>query len=138
MSLNQFALARGRAAAESRMTSRCTIRRKTSATTTDPDGFQIPVWEDVHVDLMCWVDREGAGSTAPVNINVGGGVEFSRARRVLKIPHDATQSSDNNVAKVSGGACDGKFFRLTEVTFADQKKQQEIPIIEIERPEGWV
>lgn len=122
--------------AESRMTSRLLLRRKTS-TTVIVDGKDIAVWEDIYLDLPCWVDWEATGATSGVNINVGAGVTVTRARRVLKIPHYATACRDHDVAKISGGALDGKFFRLTEVTFADQKKQQEIPIIEAPTPEGW-
>lgn len=122
--------------AESRMTSRLLLRRKTGATVI-VDGKDVANWSDVYVDLPCWVDWEGSQSRSGVNINVGAGVEITRSRRVLKIPHHATNGRNHDVGMVSGGALDGKFFRLTEVTFADQKKQQEIPIIECPRPEGW-
>ena len=123
--------------AESRMTSRLLLRRKTTETVINAEGLDVAVWEDIYVDLPCWVDWEASGSNSGVNINVGAGVQVTRARRVLKVPHTATLGKDHDVARISGGALDGKFFRLTEVTFADQKKQQEIPIIECSRPEGW-
>lgn len=130
------ALSMLRAEAEARMLSRATIRRKTDQKTTDADGFEVPVWEDVYVDLPCWVDWESTGR-AGVNVNVGAEVQVNRARRVIKAPHHATSARDNDVAKISGGACDGRFLQLTEVMFADQKKQQELPVIEIDEPEGW-
>lgn len=128
-------LAAGRRAAEARMTSRCTIRRK-AGTSTDPDtGFTVPLWEDVYVDLPCLVDWQS--TSAHIDINVGGTVEMTRARRVLKVRHDATAARNHDVAEIKGGACDGVFFTMTNVVFADQKKQQEIPIVETSRPEGW-
>lgn len=122
--------------AESRMTSRLLLRRKTGATVI-VDGNDVYEWADVYVDLPCWIDWEASGPNSGLNINVGAGVTVTRARRVLKIPHHATAGRDHDVARISGGALDGKFFRLTEVTFADHKKQQEIAIIEAPRPEGW-
>ena len=133
----QAALTRARAAARARMTSTCTIRRKTGEKTTDGEGFEVDVWADVYVGWPCWVDWQGAESGVPVNINVGAGVEVTRARRVLKIPHDSRLVRDHDVAELTGGACDGDFFDLADVKFADQKKQQEIPITEIDRPGGW-
>ncbi|HEY9353403.1 MAG TPA: DUF6093 family protein [Nocardioides sp.] len=122
--------------AESRMTSRLLLRRKTGATVI-VDGKDVAELSDVYVDLPCWVDWEASGPNSGVNVNVGAGVTVTRSRRVLKIPHHATACRDHDIARISGGALDGKFFRLTEVTFADHKKQQEIPIIESPRPEGW-
>lgn len=124
--------------AESRMTVSCTVRRKTTEMTPGPDGFDVPVWDTVYADLKCWVDRQSSQSGPPLNINIGAGVEVTRARRVLKVPHYATDTLDHDVARINGGACDGIFFDIEDVTDADQKKQQELPVIEIGRPEGWV
>ncbi|MGH3997487.1 MAG: DUF6093 family protein, partial [Pseudonocardiaceae bacterium] len=46
-------LARGRTAAEARMTSRCTIRRMTGNMVIDEDNQQVPEWEVIHSDLPC-------------------------------------------------------------------------------------
>lgn len=128
--------ARGRAAAEARMTSRCTIRRKTDQTTV-VDGFEVPVWEDVYVDLPCRIDWQDAGAGGYLAANVGGEVEVTRSRRVLKVPHHARDARDHDATEVTGGDCDGLFFTLPKVAFADQKKQQELPAVEIPRPDGW-
>lgn len=134
----QGALTRGRAAAAELMTAHCTIRRKTTATTTDPvTGFKVPVWQDVYVDLPCRVDWQDAGAGGYLTSSVAGEVEVTRSRRVLKVPHNARDAKDHDVTEVTGGDCDGLFFAIPKVAFADQKKQQEIPIVETQRPEGW-
>lgn len=135
----QGALTRGRAAAVARMTSTCTIRRKTAATTIDPvTGFKVPVWVDVYVDLPCRIDWQDAGAGGYLSASIGGEVEVTRSRRVLKAPHDTRDARDHDVAKITSGDCDGLFFAMPKVAFADQKKQQEIPITETQRPDGWI
>ncbi|HEY9353793.1 MAG TPA: DUF6093 family protein [Nocardioides sp.] len=132
------ALSRGRAAAEARMPSTCTIRRKTTATTTDPTtGFKVPVWQDVYTGLPCRVDWQDAGAGGYISPSIGGEVEVTRSRRVLKVPHHARNAKDHDVAEITGGDVDGLFFTMPKVAFADQKKQQELPVVETQRPEGW-
>lgn len=125
-----------RAEAEARMTSSCAIRHKTDQTTV-VDGVEVHVWEDVYVDLPCRVDWQDAGAGGYLTASVGGEVEVTRSRRVLKVPHYARDAKDHAVAEITGGDCDGMFFTMPKVAFADQKKQQEIPIVETQRPEGW-
>ena len=128
MSLDS-ALAAARRAAESRMTSRATARREGEPVTVD--GLEVPGWADV-ADFPCVVS--GGNATRTVTI---GQTEMQVAARVLKAPHDTTGLRDGDVVQIQGGACDGRFFRIVEATLADQKKQQELPIVEVQQPEGW-
>lgn len=123
------ALASARRAAESRMTARGLVKREGEPVTVD--GLQVPGWADV-ADVRCWID--GGTGTRTVTI---GQTEMQVASRVLKAPHDTTGLRDGDVVEIQGGACDGRFFRIVEATIADQKKQQELPIVEIQQPEGW-
>ncbi len=118
------------------MTSRATVRRS-GAMVPDPNDpeAEIPGWTPVDADVPCWVDKEGP--TAGTRSVSSGGVDVQVATRILKIPHDRTGWLDGDVVLISGGACDGRFFRIVEATFADQKKQQELTVTEISRPEGW-
>lgn len=115
------------------MTARGLVKREGEPTTVG--GLEVPGWVSVLTDVPCWVDSSGTSSgTRTVTI---GQTEMQVASRVLKIPHDTTGFRDGDVVEISGGACDGRFFRIVEATIADQKKQQEIPVVEIQQPEGW-
>ena len=124
------ALIPARRAAESRMTARALVKREGEPVTVD--GLEVPGWDVQHAALPCWVD--GSNATRTVTI---GQTEMQVASRVLKCPHDTTGLRDGDVVQIVGGACDGRFFRIVEATVADQKKQQELPIVEIQQPEGW-
>ncbi|MDR7253711.1 peptidoglycan hydrolase-like protein with peptidoglycan-binding domain [Nocardioides sp. BE266] len=95
------------------------------------DGLEVPGWQQV-ASIPCWVD--GGNTTRTVTV---GQTEVQVATRVLKVPHDTTGLRDGDIVAVVGGACDGRFFRIVEATIADQKKQQEIPVSEVQKPEGW-
>lgn len=114
------------------MTATALVKRP-GGKTTGPDGFEVDGWTEVYAGLPCWVDNGGTG-TRTVSV---GDVEVQTAVRVLKVPHDATSLRDGDVAQIVGGACGGRFFRVVEATFADQKKQQELPVVEVQAPEGW-
>lgn len=114
------------------MTARGIVRREGEPVTVD--GLEVPGWTAVAA-FPCWVDASGTSSgTRTVTI---GQTEVQVASRVLKAPHDTTGLRDGDVVEIQGGACDGRFFRIVEATIADQKKQQELPIVEIQQPEGW-
>lgn len=115
------------------MTARGLVKREGEPTTVD--GLEVPGWTAVLSDVPCWVDASGTSSgTRTVTI---GQTEMQVASRVLKVPHDTTGLRDGDVVEIQGGASDGRFFRIVEATIADQKKQQEIPVVEIQEPEGW-
>lgn len=96
------------------------------------DGLETPGWATVNAALPCWIDS-GTG-TRTVTI---GQTEMQVASRVLKVPASTTGLRDGDIVAIQGGACDGRFFRIVEATIADQKKQQELPIVEVQQPEGW-
>lgn len=124
----------GRRAAQARMTSRATVKRE-GGPPVIVDGLEVPGWTILLSMLPCWVDNNGPSSgTRAVTV---GQTEVQVASRVLKTPHDTTGLRDGDVVQIQGGACDGRFFRIVEATIADQKKQQELPIVEVQQPEGW-
>lgn len=114
------------------MTSMATVKREGEPVTVD--GLQVPGWVVV-ASVRCWVDNNGPSSGTRTVTR--GSVEVQVATRVLKVPHDTTGLRDGDVVAVSGGACDGRFFQIVEATVADQKKQQELPVVEVQQPEGW-
>lgn len=133
MSLDS-ALMAGRRAAESRMTSTATIWREDPANPVVVNGLETPGWVAFLITVPCWVDNSGPSSGTRTITR--GSVEVQVATRVLKVPHDTTGLRDGDVAEIRGGACDGRFFEVVEATVADQKKQQELPVVEIQKPEG--
>lgn len=100
------------------------------------DGLETEGWETIYPDLPCWVDHSGPSSGTRTITR--GSVEVQVATRVLKVPHDASGLQDGDVLEILGGACAGRFFQIIEATVADQKKQQELPVVEVQRPGGWV
>lgn len=121
-----------RAHAQSRMTSTAMVYREGEPVTVD--GLQVTGWDVLHAALPCWMDNAGVSSgTRTLTV---GQTEVQVATRVWKIPHDTTGLRDGDVIAMTSGACAGRYFRLIEATVADQKKQQELPVIEIQKPEG--
>lgn len=116
------------------MTSTAVVRRP-GGKTTDANGFEVDGWATVYVNVPCWVDN--AGPSAGTRTSKIGDIEVQLATRVLKVPHDTTDLRDGDLAQIIGGACDGRFFRIIEATAADQKKQQELPVVETTEPSGW-
>lgn len=127
------ALAAARRAAESRMTSTVTFYRLDPANPVVVDGLEVDGYTVV-ATVRGWVDNTGTSSGTRTITR--GSVEVQVATRVLKVPHDTTGLRDGDVAAISGGACDGRYFQVIEATIADQKKQQELPVAEIQKPEG--
>lgn len=130
------ALVRGRRAAASRMTSRCTVRRKTGATTTNAAGLAVPVWEDVHADLPVRVAGTSGGAS-PSTTQTLGPTEVQASRRELHFPHDTTGLKDNDLVEVTSGDCAGLVFRVIEADWADQATARRIAVEATPAPTEW-
>jgi hypothetical protein len=83
------------------MLSRATVRRKTGATTTDADGFEVPALVVAYTDRPC---RIAAWPAQPVAVEVA---ERRRRRgrrspRVAHLPHD-TDLADGDLIEVTAG-----------------------------------
>jgi hypothetical protein len=98
------------------MTSRCTVRRKTGATTTNAAGLAVPVWEDVYTSL-------------PVRV--------AGTSNELHFPHDTTGLVDNDLVEITSGDCAGLVFRLTEADFADQVTARRVAAVATTAPAEW-
>lgn len=112
------------------MTSRALVKRP-GGKTTDENGFEVDGWTTVYPELPCWIDNGGVRT-----VRVGD-VEMQLAAPKIKVPHDTNLLRDGDVTEISGGPCDGRFFRFVETTPMDQKKQQEFTVVETVRPGGW-
>jgi transcription antitermination factor NusG len=118
-----------RAEAEARMTSRCTVRRKTGATTV-VGGMKVPVWETVHTDLPL---RRTDPGTRGVEI---AGVRYPDATGRDDFPHD-TDLEDGDHIEVTSGEWAGTVERVIKATKADQATARRVPVVEVPRPSEW-
>lgn len=126
----------GREAAEARMTSRVTVRRKTGLTTQDEDtGEEVPEWAVVHTKLPFRLGGStGAGTTRRVTI---GAEEFQQALRTGHLPADTDDLLDADLLEVTAGENVGRVLRVVEATWQDQATARRVPVVEVDRPEEW-
>lgn len=120
-----------RAEALARMTSRVDVYRKTDETTTDADGYEVPVWEVVHYDLPF---RLVGGDTRAVTV---GGVTFQEATARGDLPWDTTDLADGDYLDVISGEWAESVFRVVEAVKGDQRTARRVPVAEVSRPEEW-
>jgi hypothetical protein len=124
------ALTPGRRAAESRMTSTATVRRK-SGTTTNADGFKVPAWVDVHTDLPFRLVPKGQHQ---VTI---GGVSFSAATARGDMPWDTADLADDDLIEITAGEWVGEVLRLIEAVKGDQQTARRVPVESVARLSEW-
>lgn len=130
-------LARGRAQAESRMTSRVKIRRESGRTTQDEgSGEEVPVWDVVHRNLPFRLGGSSQGGTGTRTVKIGDD-EFQQALRVAHVPACTEDLADGDYIEVTAGENVGRVLRIVEATWQDQATARRMPVIEVERPGGW-
>lgn len=128
------ALAAGRRAAESRMTSTAVVRRP-GGTTTDENGFEVDGWTDVYSGPF----RLGGSTSgpAPVRRVSVGEVELQLAARIAHFPASTTGLKDGDLIEVTGGENAGAVLRIVEASWQDQATALRVPVVEAQRPGGW-
>lgn len=131
------ALARGRARALARMTSRVTVWRKGALGAQDETtGLQGSAWSRVAVGVPFRLagSTSGAGATRTQTI---GGVEVQTALRRGDFPALFPGLRDGDHVEVTAGENAGKAFRLLEVDAQDQATALRVPLIAVDRPKEW-
>lgn len=118
-----------RAMAESRMTSRAAVMRKTWVT--GPDGYEVAEWAAVYVDVPFRL--KGKGSRL---VQVGG-VEFSQADAEGHLPWPSDLLADDDLVEVTAGEWAGTVWRVVEAVKGDQRTARRFPVVEVARPEEW-
>lgn len=118
------------------MASRVAVMRKTGDTTTDANGYEVPEWATVHVDLPF---RSGGSSTGDGGSRgvVVGGVTFEDATGIGHLPATTADLEDDDLIDVISGEWAGDVFRVIAAVRYDQKTARRLPIIEEPRPEEW-
>lgn len=121
--------------AESRMTARVAVMRKTGGKTV-VDGLEVPEWAAAHVDLPFRLagSSTGDGGTRTVTI---GGVPYQQATGVGHMPADTTDLEDSDLIDVSSGEWAGTVLRVVEATKKDQATARRVPVVEVPRPTEW-
>ena len=131
----QGALARGRAAAAQRMLSRCTVRRKTGATTV-VDGVKVPVWAVVHTDLPLRLEGKTDSASQSRRVETAG-VEYELALRTAHFPAASTNLIDGDLIDVTSGESAGLVLRIIEADRSDQTTARRVPVVATQRPSEW-
>ena len=114
------------------MPSRVDIYRKTDDTTTDENGWEIPVWEVVAYDVPF---RLVGGDTRKVTV---GGVDFQDATARGDFPWDTFDLADGDLVEVVEGEWADSVFRIVEAVKGDQRTARRVPVVEVPRPEEWL
>jgi hypothetical protein len=124
-----------RAAAEARMLSRATVRRKTGATTIGANGFEVAGWSIAYTDRPCRIAGMARSQSPSRKLNVGG-AEVQVSTRVAHLPH-GTVLRDGDLIEITTGELVGSVWRVVEADAADQQTARRVPVIATERPEEW-
>lgn len=124
-----------RAEAESRMTARVAVMRKTGDTTI-VDGLEVPEWATVYADLPFRLAGSSTGDGGTRSVTVGG-VEFQEATGVGNLPADTTDLADDDLIEVASGEWAGTVLRVVEASKKDQATARRFPVVEVQRPEEW-
>lgn len=113
------------------MTSRVVVMRKTGGTTPAAQGYEVPEWGAVHVDLPFRLVPRGSRTL------VVGGVEFENATARGDLPWDTTNLADDDFLEIVSGEWAGSVFRVVEAVKGDQRTARRVPVEEVPRPEEW-
>ncbi|AIY15841.1 DUF6093 family protein [Pimelobacter simplex] len=129
-------LARGRAMAEARMTSRCAVMRKTGYTEQDEEtGLEVPVWAAIHVDLPLRLAGVPRGAATHRTVNVGG-VDIEVPVRTANHPHDTADLHDGDLLDIYAGETP-VVCQILESTGQDQATARRMLVFVVDRPEEW-
>lgn len=121
--------------AESRMTSRATVKRPGGPPVV-VDGLEVDGWLTQHADLPGRIaaSRGGAGQSRKITV---GQTEVQVAVREWHCPASTSGLRDGDVIEVTAGENAGVFLRVVEGSWQDQATARRVPVVEIQQPEGW-
>lgn len=124
-----------RAEAEARMTSRCTIRRKTGNMVLDADNQQVPEWVVVYTDLPVRIAT--AQSAVRSRTQTPGDAEIERATPRADFAASTSNLADNDHVEITAGENTGRVYRIDESDWSDQATARRLPVMAVERPIEW-
>lgn len=117
------------------MTSRVNIWRRTGDTTV-VDGLEVDEWEPIYVDHP-FRSSGGSGDGGSRGVTIGG-VTFEDATGVGHMPADTIDLADDDLIEVISGEWLDDVFRIVAAVRYDQRTARRVPIVEAERPAGWL
>lgn len=118
------------------MTSRVAVMRKTGDTTTDENGYEVPEWAAVHVDVPFRLGATSTGDGGSRSVTVGG-VTFDEATAVGHFTAATADLADEDYIDIASGEWAGSVFRIVEAVKGDQRTARRVPTAETPRPEEW-
>lgn len=128
-------LARGRLAAEARMTSRVTVHRASDRAAQDEaTGRERLAWVTVASNIPFRLDGPSDGATRTVEV---AGVQYQQATATGHLPVSSVDLVDHDLLEVTVGEWSGTVWRVVEASRADQKTARRVPIAQESRPEEW-
>jgi hypothetical protein len=136
----QARLARGRAAAEARMLSRVTVRRRSTYSPQDEEtGLEGVVWTTTHSDLPCRMDQAGGASAVSGDSNRReiGGAHLELGTTTGQVPHDTADLRVGDLVLVTAGTWPGTVWRIADASVGDQQTARRIRLEETPRPSEW-
>lgn len=123
------ALARGRSAAESRMTDTCTTRRQTGTTYDDTTGTTVPTWTDGYAGACRVRQPATSGSRATV-----GEADVILQRPEIHLPMTAALLAPGDEITLTGSVSDplsvGRTFRVHAVPAHSQATARRYEVVE--------
>lgn len=129
------ALARGRRAAVSRMTSAATVWREDPANPTTVNGLETSAWAALYTALPGRLTGPSGGAAQSRRVTVGL-TEVQVAVREWHCPTSTTGLRDGDVIAVTAGEHTGIFLRVVEASGQDQATARRLPVVEIQKPGG--
>ena len=117
------------------MTSTVAIMRLTGDTTT-VNGYEVPEWAAVHVDLPFRLGSSSTGDGGSREVTIGG-TTFNQATAVGSFTWDTADLRDNDYIDITAGEWAGSVYSIVEAVKGDQKTARRVPVVEVPRPEEW-
>ncbi|MCL2611951.1 MAG: DUF6093 family protein [Nocardioidaceae bacterium] len=132
-------LGRFRALAESRMTSRCTIRRRTGQRVPGANGIETDSWTVLYTDLPVRIGSlsMSAGTATKIAGRSLDGTEVNHSRHQASLPVTTSDIADGDLIEITDGENAGMVLRITEADWQDQATARRVPVEAVERPRGW-
>lgn len=130
-------MAEHRADAESRMTSRALIGRRTGARATAPSGAIVDAYALVCPDPLPARLRGSRGGDSPSRTVSAGDAEVQVGTPELHLPRWVDDVQDGDVIHIVSGERTDSWWLVVEGDLADQQTATRLPVVATTKPEGW-
>lgn len=118
------------------MTSTAAVMRDTGATTTDGNGYVVPVWATVYASVPFRLGGAFQGGSGTRTVRVGT-TEMQLALRVASFPVGTDLLQDGDLIEVTAGENVGLVLQVGEAAWQDQATARRVPVMQVQRPEEW-